>query len=107
MTAIELAFDAEYCFECADQVKKAEGFIYKLPIPPLNEWLSLYKNHYRIFDLFKTTFIDSRGLVESTKDFTDNLFEGLREIKKTRMESIREEFNKLDEEGKAEVQKIY
>jgi hypothetical protein len=107
MTAIELAFDAEYCFECAEQVKKEEGFISKLPIPPLNEWLSLYKNHHRIFDLFKTTFIDSRGLVESTKDFTDNQFEGLREIKKTGMESIREEFNKLDEEEKAEVQKIY
>lgn len=80
MSAIELAFDAEYCFECADQVKKAEGFINKLPIPPLNKWLSLYKNNHRIFDLFKTTFIDSRGLVESTKDFTDNLFEGLKEI---------------------------
>jgi hypothetical protein len=33
MAAIELAFDAEYCFECADQVKREEGFINKLPIP--------------------------------------------------------------------------
>ncbi len=26
MIAIELAFDAEYCFECAEQIKKREGF---------------------------------------------------------------------------------
>jgi len=41
MIVIELAFDAEYCFECANQIKKGEGFIYRLPIPPLdmNGWL--------------------------------------------------------------------
>jgi hypothetical protein len=27
MAAIELAFDAEYCFECAEQVKIKKGFI--------------------------------------------------------------------------------
>jgi len=107
MMALELAFDAEYCFECAIQVKKEEGFIYKLPLPPLNEWLSLYKNHHRIFDLFKDTFVDSNGLVESTQDLTDFLFEGLREIKRTGMEGIREEYNNLNEEEKAAAEKLY
>lgn len=77
MIVIELAFDAEYCFECANQIKKGEGFIYRLPIPPLDEWLALYKNHHRMFDLFNSTFIDSRGLVESVKDFTGKLSKGL------------------------------
>ena len=39
MIAIELAFDAEYCFECAKQIKRMEGFIYELPVLPLDEWL--------------------------------------------------------------------
>ena len=49
MFAIQLAFNAESCFECAEQIKKQEGLADKLPVPPLNEWLSLYKNHHRIF----------------------------------------------------------
>ena len=77
MIAIELSFDAEYCFECAEQIKKREGFFDKLDMPSLDEWLALYKNHHRMFDLFDSTFIDSRGLVESTKDFTEMLSEGL------------------------------
>ena len=100
MIVIELAFDAEYCFECANQIKKGEGFIYRLPIPPLDEWLALYKNHHRMFDLFNSTFIDSRGLVESVKDFTGKMSKGLREVKKIGLESIREEYSKLNEEEK-------
>ena len=107
MIAIELAFDAEYCFECANQIKKREGLIDRLTIPALDEWLALYKNHHRIFDLFDSTFIDSRGLVESTKDFTGMLSEGLREIKKIGMENIIEEYNKMNEEEKKEVEKEY
>lgn len=95
-----MAFDAEYCFECAEQIKKREGFFDKLPMPTLDEWLSLYKNHHRMFDLFDSTFIDSRGLVESTKDFTGMMSEGLREIKKIGIESIKEEYSKLNEEQK-------
>lgn len=107
MLAIELAVDAEYCFECAKQIKEQEGFIYRLPIPPLDEWLALYKNHHRMFDVFKSTFIDSRGLVELTKDFSGILSEGLREIKKYGMEGIREEYYKLDEEEKEEADRIF
>ncbi len=107
MIAIELAFDAEYCFECANQIKKGEGFIYRLPIPPLNEWLALYKNHYRIFDLFKDTFIDSRGLVESVKDLAGILSKGLRQMKKIGMKNIIEEYNKLNDEEKNQVEKEY
>jgi hypothetical protein len=65
MVAIELAFDAEYCFECADQIKKEEGFIYRLSVPPLDEWLALYKNHHRIFDLFESVFIIKKTLSKS------------------------------------------
>jgi len=80
MAAIELAFDADECFQCAEQIKKGEGFIFKLPVPQLNEWLSLYKNHRRIFSLFKTTLLDSRGLVKQIKEFADDFFEGARVI---------------------------
>jgi hypothetical protein len=107
IAAIELAFDADECFQCAEQIKKEEGFIYKLPVPPLNEWLSLYKNHRRIFSLFKTTFIDSKGLAGLTKDFSDNLFEGIREIKRTGLEQFRDEYNKLDDDEKDLPRGIY
>jgi hypothetical protein len=107
MAAIELAFDADECFQCAEQIKREEGFIYKLPVPPLNEWLSLYKNHRRIFSLFKTTFIDSRGLAELTKDFSDNLFKNAKEIKRTGMEQFKDEYNKLDDDEKAELTRIF
>ena len=100
MVAIELAFDAEYCFECSEQIKKREGFFDKVPMPTLDEWMDLYKNHHRIFDLFDDIFIDSRGLVESAKDFTGMLSEGLREIKKIGLESIKEEYSRLNEDEK-------
>jgi len=106
MIAIELAFDTEYCFGCARQIKKREGFIYELPIPPLDEWLALYKNHRRMFDLFDSTFIDSWGLVESVKDLTGSLSEGLRVIKKVGIENIREKLNKLNEEEKESCQGV-
>jgi len=105
MIAMQLAVGAEYAFECAAQAKRQEGFIYKLNQASLNEWLSLYKNHRRIFNLFKTTFIDSLGLMEAASNFTDTLSDGLREIKKYDNENIIDEYNKLDEPEKLQLQR--
>ena len=66
--AQQLAFGSEYCFECAEQIKNKEGFIYNLNNPKLSEWLGLYKQHHRIIALFDDTFLDISGLVEETKD---------------------------------------
>jgi hypothetical protein len=105
MIAMQLAVGAEYAFECTTQAKRQEGFIYKLNQASLNEWLSLYKNHRRVFKLFRTTFIDSLGLMEAATSFTDSLSDGLKEIKKFGSENIIEEYNKLDEAEKLEIQK--
>jgi hypothetical protein len=107
IVAQQLAYAAEYCFECAEQIKKKEGFIFDLHDPKLGEWLGLYKRHYRVIKLFDDTFLDSAGFIEEAKDACDLFSEGLKYIKEKGMARIRAEYEKLSDKAKEEAEKEF
>jgi hypothetical protein len=104
--ALIIAVSAEDWLELFETVKagrRIEGYI---PLPPIGEWLSLYRNHRKVRQCLMNTLRNDESMAK-LMDFYDHMLSGNRKLRKTALKDFKKEITKLTyEEKKQSIKNI-
>jgi len=97
--ALIIAVSAEDWLELFETVKagkRIEGYI---PLPPINEWLNLYRNHRRVRRCLMSTLRNDESMARLI-DFYEHILHGHKKLRKTALKDFKKEIKKLSYEEK-------
>lgn len=97
-TSLVLAGSAEDCFDLLQKLKSGKLIENILYLPPINQWLNLYRNHRKLYKGVVGAIRSLGSKISKFVDFYEFLIESFNQSKKMTQEEKRREIEKLSPE---------